>query len=115
MLPRYLPGISTSMVAINFSLLPLVLKWAVEQTHHAPPELTHVTLSVGGERLRAVFLICMDVLKDRSGNDRMWRSLISETVVACAVAPLTPMPGHGTNRTIEISPLFSALQQIFPD
>jgi len=41
-------------------------------------------------------------LKDRSDNEKMWRSLIFETVVACAVAPLTLMPGHGTNRRIEI-------------
>ena len=44
MLPRDLPGILTGVVATSFSLLSLVLEWAVEQTHSAPPELTNVTL-----------------------------------------------------------------------
>ena len=66
----------------------LVLEWAVEQTHSALPELTNVTLWVGGQRLGAVFLITVNALEDRNDNDKMWRSLIFETVVACAVARL---------------------------
>ncbi|PUU82881.1 hypothetical protein B9Z19DRAFT_1098919 [Tuber borchii] len=94
--------ISAFLGATSFSLLPLVLEWAVKQTHPAPPELTNVTLWVGGQILGAVFLIAMDALKDKSNNDKMWRSLIFEAVIACAVAPLTLMLGHGTNRRIEI-------------
>ena len=36
--------ISALLGATSFSLLPLTLEWAVEQTHPAPPELTNVTL-----------------------------------------------------------------------
>ena len=87
--------------ATSFSRLPLVLEWAVEQTHPAPPELTNVTRWVGGQILGAVFLITMDALKDKSDNNKMWKSLVFEAVVVCA-APLTLMPGYGTNTRIEI-------------
>ena len=95
-------AISALLGATSFSLLPLVLEWAVEQTHPAPPELTNVTLWVGGQLLGAIFLITMNALKDKSDNDKMWKSLIFEAVVACAVAPLALLLGHSTNRRIEI-------------
>ncbi|PUU73060.1 hypothetical protein B9Z19DRAFT_1165105, partial [Tuber borchii] len=77
--------ISALLGATSFSLLSLVLEWAVGQTHPAPPELTNVTLWLSGQRLGAAFLITIDALKDKSDNDKMWRSLIFEAVVACAV------------------------------
>ncbi|RPB04013.1 MFS general substrate transporter [Choiromyces venosus 120613-1] len=95
-------AISALLGAASFSLLPLVLEWAVEQTHPAPPELTNVTLWVGGQLLGAIFLIVMDALKDKSDNNKMWKSLIFEAVVACVVAPLTLMLGRGANKRIEI-------------
>ena len=64
--------ISALLRSTIFSLLPLVLEWAVEQTRPAPPELTNVALWVGSQFLRAVFLITMDGWKDKSDNDRMW-------------------------------------------
>ncbi|CUS12384.1 unnamed protein product [Tuber aestivum] len=95
-------AISALLGAASFSLLPLVLEWAVEQTHPAPPELTNVTLWVGGQILGAVFLIIMDALKDKEDNDKMWKSLVFEAVVACVVSPLTLMLGHSANKRIEI-------------
>src|SRR5437879_1818211 len=42
-------AVSALLGAASFSLLPLALEWAVEQTHPAPPELTNATLLVGGQ------------------------------------------------------------------
>ncbi|PUU75336.1 hypothetical protein B9Z19DRAFT_1131470 [Tuber borchii] len=72
--------ISALLGATSFSLLSLVLEWAVGQTHPAPPELTNVTLWLSGQRLGAAFLITIDALKDKSVNEKI----------------------HGTNRRIEI-------------
>ena len=95
-------AISALLGVTIFSLLPSVLEWAVEQTRPAPRELTNVALWAGGQLLGAIFLIAMDGLKDKSGNDRVWKNLIFEAVVISVAAPLTLMLGHGANRKIEI-------------
>ncbi|CAZ86172.1 unnamed protein product [Tuber melanosporum] len=95
-------AVSALIGASSFSLLPLALEWVVEQTHPAPPELTNVTLWVGGQLLGAIFLITMDALKDKNNHNKMSKSLVFEAMVACMVSPLTLLLGDGTNKRIEI-------------
>ncbi|KAF8475938.1 major facilitator superfamily domain-containing protein [Kalaharituber pfeilii] len=80
--------------AASFSLLPLSLEYAIEQTHPVSPEVTSTILWMGGQFLGAIFLIIMDAMRDKakggSGGrpeDNMWAAMVFQGVIAGVVAP----------------------------
>jgi len=91
----------SALGASSFALVPVALEYLVEITFPASPEVTSVVCWAGGQLLGGVFIVIMNALKESGGNpagDRppgnLYRALVFQAVLACAVAPLPLLLGR---------------------
>lgn len=82
--------------ASSFSLVPVALEWLARVTWPIGPEIGSVICWMGGQALEAISIIVSDALQDnRNGNPpgNIQKALISEAVIAMAVAPTAILLG----------------------